>query len=115
MSNNIIEPLVDSALDVLKVLGEGITTLLGIEKHVDIEEFFKKAGLKNSEGEYPKFKNREKVDSSVWEYFSLPQGLSTADFEKHKLALEQSLIKDIEIVYDYNIKQVIIKLNDRVR
>lgn len=114
MNDNIIEPLVDSVLDVLKVFGEGIINLLGIEKHIEIESFFKKAGLKNSEGEYPEFKNREKIGSSVWEYFTLPQGLSTADFEKHKLALEQYLIKDIEIVYDYNIKQVIIKLNDRV-
>ena len=49
----------------------------------------------------PYLKNKERTDHSIIYKFTLPAGLSSDDFEKHKLAIEQFCGRDIDIKYTY--------------
>lgn len=52
---------------------------------------FKAIGLKNKEDLYPRFKRKKNTEHGYQLLFSLPVGLSTDDFDKHKSAIEQNL------------------------
>lgn len=96
-SDNILEPLVDSVIDMAKLSGKLIYKLLKIEEQFDVENFFKVVDFKNKKGEYPK---QVKIYSSEKGYIyllSVPIGLSLKDFTNYKGALELQLKNKIEI------------------
>lgn len=62
------------------------------------EKLFKALRLE-SDGQIPKYLGRWETDYGYKLKFSLPVGLSTDDFEKYKLAIEQYLNKKIKVGY----------------
>ena len=77
-----------------------ICTVLRIEEKYDLELFFKNAGLKNGSGEMPKQKNITTGEKGDVYHLSIPDGLSSNDFSKYKLALEEKYNQKIDIKYE---------------
>jgi len=88
-----------------KLIGYGLSVLGGISTAIEFKRLrdpFRRIfeNLKFDKfGEIPKLKEKRKTDYGYCLAFSLPAGMSTDDFEKHKLAIEQNLNKRIEISY----------------
>lgn len=100
MSNtNILNPLIDSCFDSLKVLKKGLYKVLNIRENFDMENFFKAVNLKNSSDEYPKQKSITENDKTINYFLEIPRGLSIKDFNKYQEAIELQLGKDICINY----------------
>jgi S-DNA-T family DNA segregation ATPase FtsK/SpoIIIE len=64
------------------------------------DKLFENLGL-GIDGAYPIMKSKRKTDYSEIYKFTLPRGLSLADFDKHKDAIEQFLGRKIDIKYTY--------------
>lgn len=92
-------------LESAKMLGYGISALGGIAATTVGYKLFNPymrlfENLKLEKGEQlPKYKGKRKTDYGYCLTFSLPTGLSTDDFKKHQLAIEQNLNKRIDISY----------------
>lgn len=96
-SNNILEPLVDSVIDVAKLSGKLIYKLLKIEEQFDVENFFKVVDFKNKKGEYPKQVKIYSTEKGYTYLLSVPIGLSLKDFSNYKGSLEIQLKNKVEI------------------
>ncbi len=97
MAKNII----DDIFDVLVLVGKSskilVCKVLNIKEMYDLELFFKNAGLKNGSGERPKQKKITTGEKGDVYHLSIPDGLTSKDFEKYKLALEEKYNEEIEI------------------
>lgn len=94
-----------SGLDI-KLMGFAISSagiVLGAldlkEKYNPFRLLFENLNLKVGDGVVPKYINKRKTPYGYCLTFSLPYGLSTNDFEKHQLAIEQYLNKRVDINY----------------
>lgn len=97
MSDNIVETLVNSAFEVGKLSLKALYKLLHIKPYYNLEEFFKKVGLKNKLEQYPKLINIHESKKGYTYLFTCPIGLSLDDFIKFKKAIEIQLKENIEI------------------
>lgn len=98
----------------MQMIGQGImalgsvTTILEfISRFNPYKKLFENLNLKAGE-EIPKYIKKRKTNYGYCVAFKLPPGLSTKDFDKNKLAIEQYLNKDIEI--DYRNHRVFLKV-----
>ena len=81
MSENIFEPLGDSLAECIKVLLKCTKKVLGLSTY-DFKDLFKKIGLKNKDGEYPRLIDiREEEYFKVY-IFSPPVGITISDFKE---------------------------------
>ncbi len=100
-NRNIIDDIFDVLVNISFLCGETcklvFCKLLNIEEKFDLEKFLKNTGLKNFSGEIPKQIKITKGEKGDVYYFSLPDGLSSNDFSKYKIALEEKLDKEIDI------------------
>lgn len=87
------------------LLGYGISALGGVLVAIDFMELanpyrkiFERTKIQ-IDGVIPKLKRKRKTDYGYCLEFNLPVGLSTHDFERNKLAIEQYLNKKIDISY----------------
>ncbi|MGL5753246.1 MAG: hypothetical protein ACRCXT_22070, partial [Paraclostridium sp.] len=87
MSDNILDPLVDSIFSCWKVIQNNFNKITGYKK-VDFEQLFINTKLYICEGEekqYPKEKHVSKEDEFSTKYlFSVPVGITVEDFEKRR-------------------------------
>lgn len=97
MSGNIVETVVNSAFEVGKLSLKALYKLLHIEPYYNLEDFFRKVGLKNKQEQYPKLINIHESQKGYTYLFSCPLGLSLDDFIKLKNAIEIQLKESIEI------------------
>lgn len=97
-----LEPLYDFAL-----IGAGMLCIgqYGWDKIKTIRgnkynKLFEGIGLKNKKNHYPYFKGKEETSKGYKLYFTLPVGMSSFDFTKHKFAIQQYLNANrIDITY----------------
>lgn len=73
----------------------------------NFDNFFDSVALKNKLDEKPKLLDNHKQENKNSYIFSIPDGLSLSDFEKHKEAMEQQLNNKINIRYEN--KRIIIE------
>ena len=97
MSENILEPIVDSLSEALKVGLKCLYKVLNIKPYFDIIDFFKQVEFKNKQGQFPKLIKTYESPKGYTYLLSVPIGLSLDDFEKIKGALEIQLRNSIEI------------------
>ena len=97
MSENILEPLIDSLSEAFKVGLKCLYKALNIKPYFDIVDFFKQVEFKNKQGQYPKLIKTYESSKGYTYLLSVPIGLGLADFEKLKGALEIQLRNSIEI------------------
>ena len=97
MSENILEPIVDSLSEAFKVGLKCLYNVLNIKPYFDIINFFKQVEFKNKQGQYPKLIKTYESSKGYTYLLSVPIGLGLADFEKLKGALEIQLRNSIEI------------------
>lgn len=97
MSENILEPIVDSLSEAFKVGLKCLYKALNIKPYFDIVDFFKQVEFKNKQGQYPKLIKTYESSKGYTYLLSVPIGLGLADFEKLKGALEIQLRNSIEI------------------
>ena len=106
MAKNIIDDL----FDIVVLAGKSIKFLtykaLRIEEFYDLELFFKNAGLKNGSGEKPKQKSVTTGTKGDIYHLSIPDGLSSKDFEKYKQALEEKYNEGVEINCDKGVVKI---------
>lgn len=82
----------------LGFLGTSLTAMEITRKRNPYRNLFENLKLEKGE-QLPKFKGERKTDYGCCLEFSLPTGLSTDDFKKHQLAIEQNLNRKIDISY----------------
>ncbi len=89
----------------VQVLGQGIMALGGVTAFVELirlfnpyRKLFENLNLMAGE-EIPRYIRKKKTDYGYCITLSLPPGLSTKDFEKHRDAISQNLNKDVEFSY----------------
>lgn len=89
----------------ITLMGYGLIGLGGVTAIADIiiesnpyRKLFENLNLKKGE-QVPKYIRKRKTDYGYCVTLSLPAGLSTKDFDKNKLAIEQYLNRDVEITY----------------
>ena len=97
MSENILEPLVDSLSEAFKVGLKCLYKVMNIKPYFDIVDFFKQVEFKNKKGQFPKLIKTYESPKGYTYLLSVPLGLSLADFEKIKGALEIQLRNNIQI------------------
>ena len=98
MSENILEPIVDSMVETSKVLIKHINKLLGLNT-LDFKQLFKELGLCNKSEQYPKLYNIINTSHFKTYQFTVPIGISIKDFEKHTEAIEQFMqVDNVSIV-----------------
>lgn len=97
MSENILEPIVDSLSEALKVGLKCLYNVLNIKPYFDIVDFFKQIEFKNKQGQFPKLIKTYESPKGYTYLLSVPIGLSLDDFEKIKGALQIQLRNNIEI------------------
>ena len=97
MSENILEPLVDSLSEAFKVGLKCLYKVLNIKPYFDIIDFFKQVEFKNKKEQYPKLIKTYESSKGYTYLVSCPLGLSLDDFEKLKGALQIQLKQNIEI------------------
>ena len=97
MSENILEPLIDSLSEAFKVGLKCLYKALNIKPYFDIVDFFKQVEFKNKQGQYPKLIKTYESSKGYTYLLSVPIGLGLADFEKLKGALEIQLRNSIEM------------------
>lgn len=97
MSENILEPIVDSLSEALKVGLKCLYKVLNIKPYFDIVDFFKQIEFKNKKEQYPKLIKTYESSKGYTYLLSVPIGLSLDDFEKLKGALQIQLRNNIEI------------------
>lgn len=106
MAKNIIDDL----FDIVVLAGKSIKFLtykaLRIKEFYDLELFFKNAGLKNGSGEKPKQKSVTTGTKGDIYHLSIPDGLSSKDFEKYKQALEEKYNEGVEINCDKGVVKI---------
>ena len=73
----------------------------------NFDNFFDSVALKNKLDEKPKLLDNHKQENKNSYIFSIPDGLSLSDFEKHKEAMEQQLNNKVNIRYEN--KRIIIE------
>lgn len=76
---------------IMLAAGIGSMALHFLDKSDKYKALFESMGLQNKKGEYPRFKGLNKSDSGYKLVFTLPKGLCSNDFSKHKQAIEQYL------------------------
>ena len=119
MSENIFEPLVDSLSESIKILFKYTKKAFGFNTY-DFKDLFKKIGLKNKMGEYPKFINKKDEEYFKLYIFSTPVGITISDFidQEEKIAFFLGTNTDklrFEIRDKYNIVvKVMTKVPDAV-
>lgn len=88
------------SLGYLLTIAGGITTVIDIKnKSNPYQRLFENIKLESG-GITPRLIRKRTTDYGHSITFSLPTGLSTKDFEKNKLAIEQHLNKKVDIGYD---------------
>lgn len=98
----------------VEMLGQGIMALGGVTTFIELVRLFNPyrrlfENVKLMAGEtIPRYIGKRKTNYGYCVTFSLPPGLSTKDFEKYKLAIEQYLNKDVE--FDYRNYRVYMKV-----
>lgn len=97
MSNNILEPVVNSLSETFKVGLKWFYKLMNIKPYFDIENFFKQIEFKNKKGQYPKLIKVYESPKGYTYLVSCPYGLGLDDFLKLKGALEIQLRNNIQI------------------
>lgn len=97
MSENILEPIVDSLSEAFKVGLKCLYKVLNIKPYFDIIDFFKQVEFKNKKEQYPKLIKTYESSKGYTYLVSCPLGLSLDDFEKLKGALQIQLKQNIEI------------------
>ena len=97
MSENILEPLVDSLSEAFKVGLKCLYNVLNIKPYFDIIDFFKQVEFKNKQGQFPKLIKTYESPKGYTYLLSVPIGLGLNDFEKLKGALQIQLRNSIEI------------------
>lgn len=97
MSDNILEPLIDSLSEAFKIGFKCLYNVLNIKPYFDIVDFFKQVEFKNKQGQFPKLIKTYESPKGYTYLLSVPLGLGLADFEKLKGALEIQLRNSIEI------------------
>ena len=97
MSNNILEPVVNSLSEALKVGLKYLYKVMNIKPYFDIIDFFKEIELKNKKGQYPTLVKIYESQKGYTYLLGVPAGLSTDDFLKVKGALQIQLKNNIEI------------------
>lgn len=97
MSENILEPLIDSLSEAFKVGLKCLYKAMNIKPYFDIVDFFKQVEFKNKKNEYPKLIKTYESPKGYTYLLSVPYGLGLADFEKIKGALQIQLKNNIEI------------------
>ena len=97
MSENILEPLIDSLSEAFKVGLKCLYKALNIKPYFDIVDFFKQIEFKNKQGQFPKLIKTYESPKGYTYLLSVPIGLSLDDFEKIKGALQIQLRNNIEI------------------
>ena len=97
MSENILEPLIDSLSEAFKVGLKCLYKVLNIKPYFDIIDFFKQVEFKNKQGQFPKLIKTYESPKGYTYLVSCPLGLSLDDFEKLKGALQIQLRNNIEI------------------
>ena len=98
MSNepNLLAPLVDAIWNYFKWTYD---VWFG-DDTFNFNNFFDSIGLKNKLDEKPKLLDKHKQENKNVYIFSISEGLSLSDFEKHKEAMEQQLNNQIDIRYE---------------
>lgn len=97
-----VSPVLDAAL-----IGTGMLCIYTLTKDKRFtiignryKKLFEGIGLKNKKDHYPFLKKKEKTMKGYKLYFTLPNGLSSFDFTKHKYAIQQHLnAQRIDITY----------------
>lgn len=97
MSENILEPLIDSLSDCFKVGLKALYKLLNVTTYFDIIDFFKQVEFKNKKEQYPKLIKTYESPKGYTYLLSVPIGLGLNDFEKLKGALQIQLRNNIEV------------------
>lgn len=97
MSENILEPIANSLSEAFKVGLKCLYKAMNIKPYFDIVDFFKQVEFKNKQGQYPKLIKVYESPKGYTYLLSVPLGLSLADFEKIKGALEIQLRNNIQI------------------
>ena len=97
MSENIIETVVNATFEVGKLSLKVLYKLLSIKPYYNLEDFFKKVGLKNKLEQYPKQIKIYESKKGYTYLFTCPLGLSIDDFIKLKKAIEIQLKESIDI------------------
>lgn len=111
MSENILEPIVDSMVETSKVLIKHINKLLGLNT-LDFKQLFKELGLCNKSEEYPKLYNIINTSHFKTYQFTVPIGISIKDFEKHTEAIEQFMqVDNVSIVRNNKLIEIKILTN----
>ena len=88
------------SLGYLLTVAGSVTTIIDIKnKSNPYQRLFENVKLESG-GITPRFIRKRATDYGHSITFSLPTGLSTKDFEKNKLAIEQYLNKKVDIGYD---------------
>lgn len=97
MSENILEPIVDSLSEALKVGLKCLYKVMNIKPYFNIVDFFKQVEFKNKQGQFPKLIKTYESPKGYTYLLSVPIGLGLDDFEKLKGALEIQLRNSIEM------------------
>lgn len=100
---NILTPIVDAIWNYCKWTYD---VWFG-DDSFNFDNFFDSVALKNKLDEKPKLLDNHKQENKNSYIFSIPDGLSLSDFEKHKEAMEQQLNNKINIRYEN--KRIIIE------
>lgn len=97
MSNNILEPVVNSLSDCFKVGLRCLYKVLNIKPYFDIENFFKQIEFKNKKEQYPTLIKTYESPKGYTYLLGVPCGISLDDFLKVKGALQIQLKNSVEI------------------
>lgn len=100
---NILTPIVDAIWNYCKWTYD---VWFG-DDSFNFDNFFDSVSLKNKLDEKPKLLDKHKEENKNSYIFSIPDGLSLSDFEKHKEAIEQQLDNKVNIKYEN--KRIIIE------
>lgn len=97
MSNNILEPVVNSLSEAFKVGLKCLYKLMNIKEYFDIENFFKQIEFKNKKEQYPTLIKIYESQKGYVYLLGVPCGISLDDFLKIKGALQIQLKNSVEI------------------
>ena len=111
MSDNIFEPLVDSVVEIGKLLIKSINKVLGLNT-LDFKQLFEELGICNKSKQYPKLYNILNSDYFKIYQFEIPTGLSVEDFTKHTEAIAHFMgVDDISIVRNNKLVEIKVLTN----
>ena len=107
--------LLDDLWDVGVTVGKGVKFItykaLKIEEKLDLEDFFKSAGLSNTTGEFPLQKKIVDGEKGDLYHMTIPAGLELSNFLGYKQALKEKFNKSVDM--KYKDKMILIEVYDK--